>query len=1205
MAEMKDLDLLTTGLEGTNLIEASAGTGKTYAITGLVLRLILESDVPIHQILVVTFTEAATSELKDRIRKRIREAVDVFSGGKTDDAFLSGLPDRQKDTASALRKLNCALTDFDQASIFTIHGFCLRTLQDHAFASGILFDTELVTDQQSLVQEIVQDFWRKHFYAATPLFYEYARASGMSPDQLHSLVGKNIFNPYLKVIPVPTMPECAPLEARFLHEFESASRLWSLEKEAVRTMLLESPALKRNMYSATSIPGWVQELDLYLKGECLGCNPGDHFAKFTRSGIARALKKNQSPPTHPFCDLCENLQDAAQQLQEAYSERILGLKVEFIHHLRTQLEKRKLSKNILFFDDLLVKLERALAEPNGAHLAEVVRERFKAALIDEFQDTDSIQYSIFQRIFGGDNSPLFLIGDPKQAIYGFRGADIFSYMEASRNTSRRFTLSENWRSEPNLISGVNTVFAHKHPAFVYEEIGFHPARPATAKTHELLEVDGQKPVSLQIWFLKASEVSNGKPISKDKARPLIVDAVSAEISKLLELGREKRALIGDRPVREGDIAVLVRENKEALHVQESLSALSIHTVLYSTENLFDTHEASEMERLLTAIANPANESLLRGALATDLLGVSGEEIGRLMEDEIGWERQLIEFAGYHEAWSKFGFLRMFRHLLSEKGVLPRLMTLESGERRCTNVLHLSEVLHQSATKNSFNMSALLKWLSSQRDENTPRIEEHQLRLESDENAVKIVTIHKSKGLEYPIVFCPFLWRDSNPRNVPFVFHDESDAMRLTLELGSPQVDEHKVLAGREQLAENLRLLYVAMTRAKNRCTFVWGPFNGAGTSAPAYLLHPGVSKNWDGTLQSLEDRFKGLHDDSMWTDLEEIQAESGGTIQLVEMPSEKGRVQPPIESHALALDCRTFEGSIDRDWGISSFSSLIFKQPHRTELADRDEMALPEVPIEAASGQAMAQDQTLNIFSFPKGTASGILLHQIFENLDLTATDPQSIRDVVMKVLCLQGFDVTWVDAICEMIRNVLEMVLPSAFGAFSLSQISAEKQLTELEFYFPLKRLREAELTALFSRHIGFARGAETPSHFGRWRFETVEGFMKGLIDLVFEANGRFYILDWKSNFLGPGIEHYGQESLRKAIRENMYDLQYTLYSVAMHQYLKTRVPGYSYDTHFGEVFYLFLRGIDTAHGPEYGVYKARPSRESIEALSVHLTGR
>ncbi len=1001
------------------------------------------------------------------------------------------------------------------------------------------------------------------------------------------------------------MADCEALEERFLETFEKVSRSWASSRDAVEAILLGSPALNRSRYRVASIPAWIREMNFQFHGECSSCGLSRSFEKFTRGSIGQSVKKNQAPPSHAFFERAQELQDAAEELQAAYQERILGLKVAFIQHLRTRLEARKASKNILFFDDLLVKLERALSEPAGAHLAEVVRGRFQAALIDEFQDTDSIQYSIFRHVFGDGSSPLFLIGDPKQAIYGFRGADIFSYMEAARQTDRRYTLSENWRSEPNLVSGVNAVFAQDHPPFVYEAIGFRPAIPAKARKHELLQVGGQSLPPLQVWLLEASQFSDGKPIPKGKARPLIIDGVAAEISRLVTLGLAERALIGERPLREGDLAVLVRTNQEAGEVRKSLSSLGIHGVLYSTEDLFRTHEAREMERLLTAIANPARESLIRAALATDLLGVSGEEIGRLMEDEVGWERRHLAFAGYHETWSKFGFFRMFRQLLSENEVLPRLMTLENGERRCTNVLHLSEVLHQVATENGFNMSALLKWLSGRRDESTPRLEEHQLRLESDENAVRIVTIHKSKGLEYPVVFCPFLWQDSRPRSGPFVFHDEGDAMRLTLDLGSPQEDEHRTLAGKEQLAENLRLLYVAMTRARNRCTIIWGPFNGAGTSAPAYLLHPAVGKDWDGTLDSLDNRFKGLDDAAVRADLEALRERAGQAIQLQEMPLQKGRVQPPAASQALGLSSRPFTGSIDREWGFSSFSSLIFKQPHRAELADRDESAPEALSLPDVSAQAREPEQPPDIFSFPKGTASGILLHKIFEELDFTDADPEILRDLVLKGLGVQGLDPAWADVLYRMIGNVLGIELPSRFGAFRLSQIPAARRLTELEFTFPLQRLRGSELTEIFSRHVEAGAGSGAAVRPDRFRFDAVEGFMKGFIDLVFEANGRFYILDWKSNFLGPRMEDYGQEPLGKAVRESLYDLQYTLYTVALHGYLKTRLREYSYESHFGEVFYLFLRGIDPAHGPNYGVYRDRPSAESIEALSEALTGR
>lgn len=1205
---MEELDLLGVALRGVNLIEASAGTGKTYAITGLVLRLLLETDVLIQHILVVTFTEAATSELKDRIRTRIREAAEGFSGGAITDPFLKGLLERHREPASresALRKLQCALSDFDQAAIFTIHGFCFRTLQDHAFASGMLFDAELVTEQDRLVREVVQDFWRRHFYAASPLFYGRARAKGLSPDDLHKLVGRNLFNPHLKVIPEQPLRDCRELEERFLELFEKVGRSWVSNRDAVQAVLLESPALNRQRYRLAAVPGWIREMDLLFQGECLSCSLCKNFEKFTRSHLEGALKKNQAAPAHPFFEDAEALWRAAVELEQAFDTRILGLKAAFVQELRTELERRKAGRNVLFFDDLLVRLERALSEAGGEDLAEAVRGRFKAALIDEFQDTDSIQYAIFRMIFAEGGVPLFLIGDPKQAIYGFRGADIFSYMEASRSTSRRFTLSENWRSEPRLIAGVNAVFQRDEPPpFVYETIGFKPARPAESKNHERFRVDGVETAPLRIRCLDASRLSDGKPIPKGKARPLIVRAVAAEIADLVARGREGKALVGDRPVREGDIAVLVRSNAEAREVWRALSAFSVHGVLYSTANLFDTHEAMEMERVLAAVANPGRDPFIRAALATDLLGWSGEELARLLEDEEGWEDRLLVFANYNEIGSKYGFLRMFRRLLAENEVLSRLMTLPDGERRCTNLLHLSEVLHRTATENGFNLSALHKWLASQRDERAPRLDEHQLRLESDENAVRIVTIHRSKGLEYPIVFCPFVWQPSMTGKVPVLFHDPGDGMRLTLDLGSPQAEENKGLASRELLAENLRLFYVALTRARSLCTFFWGLFNEAGTSAPAYLLHPLVAGGWDGSVRSLEERYRQLDAAAVRTDLEALRDKAPGSIELHEPREGASGVQPPAAAQAVELHSRAFTAALDGVWAVSSFSSLVFNQPHRAELADRDETAVEGALMEAEGGERTGSEQPLDMFSFPRGTASGILLHKVFEEVDFGADDPRALRDTVVENLGEHGFDPVWTDVVCRMVRNVLDIELPSQFGAFRLREVPGSRRLAELQFMFPLRRWGGQELTELFVRHLEAPGGAGELSNRERFRFEAVEGFMKGFIDLVFEVGGRYYIVDWKSNFLGTRKEDYGRDALRKAVRESLYDLQYMLYTVALHRFLESRLPGYRYDLHFGEVFYLFLRGIDPACGPDYGVYRARPSGESIRTLSEALAG-
>lgn len=1206
MSEMRELNLFDCPLRGTNLIEASAGTGKTYTIAALVLRLMLEADLAVGQILVVTFTEAATSELKDRIRRRISDAAEAFAGAQTDDAFFLQLMEKHTETAAVRRKLDTALANFDEASIFTIHGFCLRALQDHAFAGGILLDTLLVADQRDILREVVQDFWREHLSQMSPLFLDYAETSQFSLESLLDLLKeKNLVNPHARIIPSVEVPDCSAQEADFLGEFEETARAWVGAAGEIETILSVHPALNRRTYSPKSIPGWLGIMDAMLSGECLTCNLETPFPKFTWTQIQAAVKKGHSAPDHPFFHRCDRLMEAGGRLRKSYDQVILGLQVKLLGRLQRELGKRKASKNVLFFDDLLLKLEEALNGPGGDALAEAIRARYKAALIDEFQDTDAIQYAIFRKIFEQDSSTLFLIGDPKQAIYGFRGADIFAYMNASKSASRRFTLGENWRSEPCLIEGVNTVFNNRSNPFVYEDIAFQPARPAATKAHECMRIDGRQPEPLTLWFLKASRVSRDKTINKGVARKHIADAVSAEISRILAMGHARRAFIGEQRIIPGDMAVLTRTNMEARMVQKALSRLGIPAVLHGTENLFDSREANEMELLLAAVTAPGEEGLLKAALATDMIGLRGEELDALMGDEAGWEDRLIKFAEYHDTWVKQGFFGMIRLLLSREQVLPRLMSREGGERRCTNVLHLSEVLHRTAVEGDLSVLGLVKWLSTQRDPGTPRLDEYQLRLESDENAVRIVTIHKSKGLEYPIVFCPFAWGGSDAGKCPLVFHDGTDENRLTIDVGSPEWQTNALMAGKEQLAENLRLLYVAMTRARHQCTLVWGPIRNAETSAPAYLLHPSATAEWDGNLPSMKAGSRGLDEDAMWRDLEALRQGSHGCVGLVEMPLEKGVPLEPAGSPASELARRSFDGRIDRSWGISSFSSLVTNQPHRADLADRDETALEHVVVEIVMDGQASDIATHNTFTFPRGAAAGVFLHDLFEHLDLIGWNEADDMKLVSEKLKEHGLDAAWTDTVCTMIQNVLTTPFGSSFGDFTLSMVGKESILKELEFIFPLQRQGRARLLELLSQHVGETTRARGFGSGDRAASETVEGFMKGFIDLVFRFDDRFYILDWKSNHMGNRIEDYGREALERAVEQNHYTLQYTLYTVALHLFLKARLPGYSYESHFGEVFYIFLRGIDPARGPGFGIFRDRPPLNSIETLSAKLTGR
>ncbi|MBN1840825.1 MAG: exodeoxyribonuclease V subunit beta [Deltaproteobacteria bacterium] len=1220
---MKGFDILNDPLEGTNLTEASAGTGKTYAISGLFLRLVLEKNLSVNQILVVTFTEAATEELKERIRSKLRGAMEAFSRRGSEDVFLDHMVKKHGDPGTALRSLREALRGFDQAAIFTIHGFCRRMLHENAFESGSLFDTELVTDQENLKREVVDDFWRKHFYNASSLFVHYAINAKLSPDGLLSLLGNSVAQPYLKIIPqvetspgLTSYPDSSLQEKEFRECFREVRGAWPSSRDEVEDILATNEGLNRNKYRKANVAGWIQGMDDYVASG--GDNPAlfNGFEKFTSIELKGAVKKNHSPPTHAFFELCENLKDRQEQLARVFEQRLLGLKAALFHYVQDELSRRKEEKNIQFFDDLLFKLHRALEEKGGGELARAMRMKFRAALIDEFQDTDPIQYAIFRKVFDAKDSILFLIGDPKQAIYGFRGADIFAYMDAAQNVESRYTLLENWRSEPDLISAINTIFAGVDHPFVYDKITFQGAVAATRKDPELLSIDGKSEPPLQLWFVDAEKITGlEKPVAKTQARELISTAVAAEISRLLSLGRNNKAILGKRALKEGDIAVLVRRNADARLMQRALSVLKIPSVLCSTGNLFDCHETLEVGRVLAGIAEPNREKFLKAALATDMIGIRGESLDGLMSDECAWDEWLVRFKRYHDVWEDNGFIRMFRQLLLEENILPRLMSFPDGERRNTNLLHLSEVLHQASIDKKLGMAGLLKWLSEQRDSNTAGSEEHQLRLESDENAVQLVTVHKSKGLEYPVVFYPFAWDGSRIRSAkdPFTFHDETDKMRLTLDLGSEGMDANRMFAEKEQLAENVRLLYVALTRAKNRCYLVWGRFNDAETSAPAYLLHQPVSREGEDIVGAVGERFSSLNDKDVLEDLETIQAKAGGTVNLSEIPLEAGRECAPSQLENVKLTWRKFSGNIDRSWRISSFSSLVSKQRHGADLADHDATGLPARHRSGKEGGPEAYDQMIlerlniqeepsGIFAFPGGTKAGTLMHDIFEHLDFAQRDSTMMEQVVADKLQVYGFEIRWQKTLCDMIKKTLSLPLDRDRKDFILSRIENKDRLNELEFYFPLKFVSPKKLKIIFAKHACPELPADFPERIERLAFAPVRGFMKGFMDMVFQFEGRFYLVDWKSNFLGSRVEDYGQGALAAAMEEGFYVLQYYIYTLALHQYLRLRLPGYSYEKDFGGVFYVFLRGVDPDRGMDFGIFRDRPPAELINELSKNL---
>ncbi len=523
------------------------------------------------------------------------------------------------------------------------------------------------------------------------------------------------------------------------------------------------------------------------------------------------------------------------------------------------------------------------------------------------------------------------------------------------------------------------------------------------------------------------------------------------------------------------------------------------------------------------------------------------------------------------------------------------------------MLHLSEVLHQWAVEEKLGLTGLLKWLARQCDPGSPRLEEHQLRLESDAEAVKIVTIHRSKGLEYPIVFCPFNWDPSKIKKGAFSFHDREEDWRLNLVLDPKAGGDRDLaeLAAEEELAENLRLLYVSLTRAKNRCYLIWGRFRDAETSSLAYLLAPPGDTD-ENIVQKVGTHFQAKTDVRLRQDLDELARKSEGMIRVTDLPRAPGEEVSPDEIDLDELSGRVFRGTVSRDWQIASFSRLTVgvKETFDSPQSEDASADLPDHDQAQDAEEPFLDPEPFSIFAFPRGAKAGTLLHDLLENLDFSETDPLVIIKLVADKLAEYGFDPKWQDTVVGLIGRVLKAPLPSPFGSFSLAQISRAERLSELEFNFPLQRVTPQGLAKIFADHGGIGPSTGFSARLENLDFQPARGFMKGFIDLVFQFQGRYYLVDWKSNFLGARVKDYHRENLVRTMEDHFYRLQLNLYVLALHRYLKYRLPGYRYTEHFGGAFYLFLRGINPGEEKGFGIYSETPPEGLIEGLSQSLIG-
>ncbi|HGK4365488.1 TPA: exodeoxyribonuclease V subunit beta [Klebsiella pneumoniae] len=1166
----ESLDPLRLPLIGERLIEASAGTGKTFTIAALYLRLLLglggEAAYPraisVEELLVVTFTEAATEELRGRIRSNIHELRIACLRGESDNPLYSALLAEIADKDDAAKTLLLAERQMDEAAVFTIHGFCQRMLSLNAFESGMLFEQQLIEDESRLRYQACADFWRRHCYPLTRDIAAVIHDVWKGPRDLLKSLDRWLQGeaPQLKSPPAPN-ETLAERHQQIIARIDSLKQQWREQVGEIEGVL-ENSGLDRRKFNRGNQGKWMEKVNAWAQEDTLSYQLPDALEKFAQSFLLERTKAGGEPPVHPLFSAVESLLASSLTLTDLVLARAM---VE----IRDAVAREKRRRGELGFDDMLSRLDEALRGDSGETLASAIRQRFPVAMIDEFQDTDPQQYRIFRRIWRRQpETALLLIGDPKQAIYAFRGADIFTYMKARGDVAAHYTLDTNWRSSPGMVGSVNRLFSLSDNPFMFHEIPFLPVKAAAKNKGLRFTVDAADVPAMNVWLMPGDTVGSGD------YQTFMAQLCATQIRDWLSAGQRGRALLWrgetSRPVQASDITVLVRNRLEAAQVREALQTLGIPSVYLSNrDSVFETLEAQELLWLLQAVLAPERENTLRIALATSMFGLTALDIENLNQDEQAWDALVEEFSEYRQIWRQRGVMPMLRALMTARHIAENLLATRGGERRLTDILHISELLQEAASQLE-SEHALVRWLAQHIAEPDSNAASQQMRLESDKHLVQIVTIHKSKGLEYPLVWLPFIARF---RKQDQAFYHDRETFAAVLDLGQDEASLE--LAEAERLAEDLRLLYVALTRAVWHCSLGVAPLSSRKSgnsdfhlSALGRLLQAGEAMDAAGLAARLADFCHG-----------DIALQIPGELDLTPWQAPAATIP--------RLSARELQRRIADDWRVTSYSGL---QQHGFS-GGQD--LLPRLDVDAAGVGEVVEEPQLTPHQFPRGAAPGTFLHSLFEELDFTQPVPEGW---MAEKLQLSGFDAQWAPVLTDWLGGVLKTRLPGP--DIALNQLAARDKQVEMAFYLPIAQLLTAErLDALIRQYDPLS--ADTPP----LDFRQVRGMLKGFIDLVFRHEGRYYLLDYKSNWLGEDREAYTRPAMEQAMRAHRYDLQYQLYSLALHRYLRHRLADYDYDRHFGGVIYLFLRGMDGQEGGQ-GIFTTRPVRPLIDGLDQLFAG-
>ncbi|MGB1262566.1 MAG: exodeoxyribonuclease V subunit beta [Cognaticolwellia sp.] len=1217
---MENLNANTIALQGKHLIEASAGTGKTHNITRIFLRLLLERALPIEQILVMTFTKDATEEIRGRIDDFIRESLHNWDSLILSDDYFktlnANLASKQISSREVKARLSQALLYIDEAAIFTIHGFCKRVLNQYAFASGISFSAQMETNTQDITLEACQDWYRvlaltsqnnsennsQAFKLLTQFWPEPNAFISQFSKALSTQNQLNVQDPENIRIEFKGQVEQA-ISSLKAHDVTLTAALIDVKKGAER---------EKRQQELAQLLNWLAAVASNVEGEH-GKMP-DAFIDGRRYGRS----KFKSELVEIF-----NAVNAVKKQYPALATKVnraqaLLVVRQGIYHIRGEISRKKLQANVMGFDDLITTLNHCLADEPEPILANSIFSQFPVALIDEFQDTDPQQFSILKAIYYHQpNAALYMIGDPKQAIYGFRGGDIFAYLSARNDCDYQWLMDTNWRSSAAMITGYNRLFYGNNlsqdavDVFGYQ-IPYLPVK-ASVKAQDKVFNDSQYNALQFIHFNLDEKSKDGKAKAvKQSYRTTMAAWCADEIVRLLACP--------NLDIASGDIALLVRDGAEAADIKLALSERGLASVFMSNRaNLLQSRETQHLLQVLQGILFLENDRLYTAALASPLMGFEQGKLLQLQHDEQQWQQLKVSFEKLRNEWQFKGFISMALQLMHQHFHIDfsgndndSNSNNSNADRVLTNLLHLFELL-QSASQLHRQPQELLFWFEQQSQIDNPDVEA-ELRLESDENLLRIITQHGSKGMEYPVVFVPFATRHKDPlkfgnRNVSFIeYHDENGVLQQSLD-GS---QDARARMASEAYAETIRLLYVAITRAEKRCYLL-------STGFDAYEKSPlGKALKWSSDTDIVTSLQQLVDDNPEQITLEVLEN------YLVNSQFAENIVSENVLAGKAQVHVASFAGKIERDWWLSSFSALSKNLRHNgVSGPDRDNQEASAAQASEHDNGQLIQGRALR-FTLTKGAKTGNLLHDILEQTNFCAPDWQKSchwplikygaivseqADETQRTSQHLSIEQQGEQQLIQWLDEILQTPL-SPNTDLSLAQLSLPETLRETEFYYPMRSASSSALTKLLTEHRNTDLGGNESSSRYMQRvhlpsYHQLKGMMHGFIDLIFQTDGKFYVCDYKSSHLGDAYRDYNDVAMRDNIEKNHYDLQYLIYALALHRHLKYSMANYDPAQHFGGVYYLYLRGMSSESQHQgCGVYHREITGDELSQLDDIFAG-